>query len=110
MIKDANSKRNDFIRLSGPRIERAVDALRVLGNCGDRKNYLYTEDQAETIFKQIDEAVAEFKARYAPDAPIKRSKMAIAMEQLQQQVQELNQQIHELKGEQMVITNCEIVQ
>lgn len=38
-----------FIRLGTPRIEKVLKALRILGNCSNKSNYEYTEEQVDKM-------------------------------------------------------------
>ncbi len=61
-----NESRNEkFCRIAENRTNNVLNALRLLGNCANRSNYDYTEQQVEQIFKAVDKAVAEMKSKYS---------------------------------------------
>lgn len=62
---DTEETRNEkFIRLAENRTNNAINCLRLLGNCANKSNYDYTDDQVEQIFKAIDKAVADMKSKF----------------------------------------------
>ena len=62
---DNEETRNEkFIRLAENRTNNAINCLRLLGNCANKSNYDYTDEQVEQIFKAIDKAVADMKSKF----------------------------------------------
>lgn len=65
MTENQNESRNEkFCRIAENRTNNVLNALRLLGNCANRSNYDYTEQQVEQIFKAVDKAVSEMKSKY----------------------------------------------
>ena len=58
------TKRERFERISEARREKVLDAVRLLENCSNRSNYDYKLDEIESIFADIEEALAEAKAKF----------------------------------------------
>lgn len=59
------TKRERFQRIATNRTNRIIDQLRLLGNCSNRSNYEYTEEEVKKIFSAIESEVKAQKARYA---------------------------------------------
>lgn len=53
-----------FKRVATPRVERVLEAMRILGNTADDKRYDYTPAQAEKMFKVIEGALNELEERF----------------------------------------------
>ena len=58
------TKRERFERISEARREKVLDAVRLLENCSNRSNYDYKLDEIESIFADIEEALAEAKSKF----------------------------------------------
>ena len=72
--KEANKKPNEkkesksevFIRLAELRVKSVLNSFRILGNCGSRVNYDYTQEQVNEITASIDNAYANLLAKFTP--------------------------------------------
>lgn len=51
------SKRERFVRLAEARTNKIMDMLRLLGNCSNKSNYDYNEEDIKQIFAAIDKEV-----------------------------------------------------
>lgn len=60
-----NIKRERFERVASKRVQAVLDGLRLIGNCGNRINYSYTEEDVKYMFDEINRAVREAKACYS---------------------------------------------
>ncbi len=58
------SKEARFKRVAERRVRAILRDLRILGNCGNRGNYLYTEGDFRKIFSEIDHALKDAKAKF----------------------------------------------
>ena len=58
------SKMVRFKRVAERRVRAILRDLRILGNCGNRGNYSYTEGDFHKIFSEIDQAVKDAKAKF----------------------------------------------
>lgn len=63
-MENEETRNEKFIRLAENRTNNAINCLRLLGNCANKSNYEYTDEQVEQIFKAIDKAVAEMKSKF----------------------------------------------
>ena len=61
----AETKKERFERISIARRDKVLDAVRLLENCSNKSNYEYTKEEVDEIFSDIEDAVAEAKARFA---------------------------------------------
>lgn len=55
------SKEERYLRMVEPRVLKAVKAINLIGNLGNKSLYSYTDAQKKKVFRYIDEAVAEMK-------------------------------------------------
>ena len=63
-IPTNETKKDKFLRLATQRTKEVLSRLRVLGNCGNRQVYQYTEDDVEKIFSAIDKQLKNVKAKF----------------------------------------------
>jgi len=57
-----SKKRERFIRIAERRVNYVLDNLERLGNCSNRRNYEYYEDDIRKIFNEIEKKTKEIKA------------------------------------------------
>ena len=50
----SSSKKERFIKIAENRTNTIINTLRLLGNCSNKNNYEYTEEQVKQIFNAID--------------------------------------------------------
>lgn len=55
-IPENETKNEKFLRIATPRVNAIIDKLDVLSNCAG-SNYEYTEEQVETMFQAIRDAM-----------------------------------------------------
>ncbi len=48
------TKRQRFVRIVENRTNKILDMLRLLGNCSNKSNYDYTEEDVKKIFSAIE--------------------------------------------------------
>lgn len=58
-------KEERFLRLAENRTNKIIDMIRLLGNCANKNNYQYTDDQVDKIFKAIEKELDIAKKKYA---------------------------------------------
>lgn len=51
------NKRERFVRIAEARTNKILDMLRLLGNCSNKSNYDYTDEDVKQIFAAIDKEV-----------------------------------------------------
>ena len=61
---EKESKQTRFKRVAERRVRGILRDLRILGNCGNRGNYSYTESDYRNIFSEIDQALRDTKAKF----------------------------------------------
>ena len=57
-------KREKFKKIAGNRTNRIIDDLHLLGNCSNRSNYEYSEEDVKKIFSAIEAALKESKQKF----------------------------------------------
>ncbi len=58
------TKRTRFERLAVYRTNEVLKRLKVLGNCGNRSAYDYTEEEVNKIFAEIERHVKYARAKF----------------------------------------------
>ena len=58
------TKAERFKRIAESRTNRIIEALRLLGNCSNRSNYAYTDEDIKKIFSAIEAEVRETKQKF----------------------------------------------
>jgi len=58
------SPRDRFKKLATLRTNAVLTRLKVLGNCANRHNYEYTEEEVGRIFSEIDRKLKEVKSKF----------------------------------------------
>jgi len=58
------SKRNRFLRLAEKRTNDILERLRILGNCSNRGQYEYTQEDIQKIFGTIEREAKAIKLKF----------------------------------------------
>lgn len=69
----AKDKEDKFRELASKRTQKALDSLDVLGNCFNRANYTYTDEQTEKIFEVLTDKITELQGLTQPEAKRERA-------------------------------------
>jgi DNA polymerase IIIc chi subunit len=59
-----DEKRERFLRIAEQRTNKAIKIIRLIGNTSDRKNYTYTEEEVNKIFKVLEQELKEARVRF----------------------------------------------
>ena len=57
-------KTDRFKRVAENRTNKIIDQIRLLGNCANRSNYEYSEEDVKKIFSAIESDLKETKSKY----------------------------------------------
>ena len=57
-------KSERFKRVAENRTNKIIDQIRLLGNCSNKSNYEYSEDEIKRIFSAIEVELKETKAKF----------------------------------------------
>jgi len=57
-------KEERFKRIASRRVQEILGKLRLLGNCANRGNYYYTDEQVKKIFSAIDDEWKKVKTEF----------------------------------------------
>jgi len=63
-MQKKESKRDRFIRIVEPRVNKIFNDLDSLGKCSNRKNYEYSGEDVKLIFREIEKKVRDTKLMY----------------------------------------------
>lgn len=61
------SKHDRFKRVATKRINEVIEKLRILGNCADKRNYEYTNEDVEKIFSEINKQVKKVRSKFVEE-------------------------------------------
>lgn len=61
-----------FRRLAATRGDRLIREISLLGNLANRKNYEYSAEEVEALFRPIESELREVRARFDPESPSNR--------------------------------------
>lgn len=61
------SKSERFIRIAEKRTVKVLDALRLLGQCSNKRMYEYDPSQVDKIFREIRRTLRETEQRFKSD-------------------------------------------
>ena len=57
-------KRDNFVRLAEARVNRAIDAMRIIGNLSNRSNYEYNEEDVAKIINTLQAELKGLKSQF----------------------------------------------
>lgn len=60
-----SEKRERFHRIAESRANKIASMVRLLGNCTNKSNYSYTDDEVKDLFAFIEKEVKHAKARFS---------------------------------------------
>jgi hypothetical protein len=58
-------KRDDFKRIATKRTNDVLEKLRILGNCSNKSNYEYNEEDIKIIFTEIEKKTKQVRAQFS---------------------------------------------
>ena len=68
-----SEKRERFLRLAEKRTNEVLERLRILGNCCNRKQYEYSEDDVKKMFSAVEKELRTVKALFSDKTTTKFS-------------------------------------
>lgn len=60
----AEDKNKNFKKLANIRVNRALDAMRLIGNLSNKQNYEYSDYEAQTIVNALEGEIREIKSKF----------------------------------------------
>ena len=70
-----DDKKGRFIRIAERRTNNILEQLRLLGNCSNKNNYSYTEEDVKKIFNVIETELKEVKMKFNSKANKEKFKL-----------------------------------
>jgi hypothetical protein len=64
MSEIKESKHERFKRIAENRTNKVLEMIRLLGNCGNKMNYDYTEEDIKKIFNAIDKELRVARSKF----------------------------------------------
>ena len=65
--ESVSPRRLKFAELATKRVNKATQAIRVIGNLSNKSNYEYTDQDVRSIIRELNAAVADVKRRFSND-------------------------------------------
>ena len=62
---EPSQRRVKFAELATRRVNKACQAIRVVGNLSNKSNYEYTEQDVKAIIRELNAAVTDVKRRFS---------------------------------------------
>ena len=59
-----SKKRERFLRIAEPRVNKILSSLENLGKCSNPRNYEYTDEEVRKIFREIERTVKDIKFQF----------------------------------------------
>lgn len=75
--KQAESKREKFVRLAEARTNKIIDMLQLLGNCSNTSVYEYTQKDIDQIFGAIELELREAKKKFSKTESVKSTRFVL---------------------------------
>ena len=72
-IPENETKNEKFVRIASPRVNAVIDKLDILSNCAS-SNYEHTEEQVESMFQAIRDAVDNCYSQFQPKVKSEKEK------------------------------------
>ena len=63
-MASVEEKRERFKRVAENRTNRIIESIRLLGNCSNRSNYEYSDEDVAKIFSAIEKELKQAKLKY----------------------------------------------
>ena len=57
-------KRDRFVKIAENRTNKIIDMIKLLGNCSNKNNYSYNEEDVKQIFSAIDQELKIAKTKF----------------------------------------------
>ena len=70
-----NEKRERFVRIVEKRTNKILEQIRLLGNCSNKHNYSYTDEDIKKIFSVIESELKEAKLKYTSQSSKEKFKL-----------------------------------
>lgn len=67
-MAEKSDKERKFKELAEKRVNRALDAIRLIGNLSNRQNYSYDDGQVRKIVKALRDAIGEVETRFGSNS------------------------------------------
>lgn len=68
-------KRNRFIRIAENRTNKILEQIRLLGNCSNKHNYEYEDEDVKKIFNVIEQEIKQAKLKFSSQSNKEKFKL-----------------------------------
>ena len=70
-----DEKRERFVRIAENRTNKILEQIHLLGNCSNKHNYSYTDEDIKKIFSVIENELKEAKIKFTSQANKEKFKL-----------------------------------
>ena len=60
-------KHENFVRLAEGRVKKTLNFIKLLGNLANKKNYVYSKNEAEKIITALEKSIEKLKFKFETD-------------------------------------------
>ena len=73
-MSEKSTRRLRFEKVATKRMQKLLDQIELVGNCSNKVNYEYNDEDVEKMFAAIDEQVKLARSKFGKSAPVKEEK------------------------------------
>ena len=71
-MNNAKIKRERFVKIAENRTNKIIDMIKLLGNCSNKNNYTYSENDVKQIFNAIEQELKNTKIKFQEAENLKK--------------------------------------
>ena len=71
-MNNAKMKRERFVKIAENRTNKIIDMIKILGNCSNKNNYTYSENDVKQIFNAIEQELKNTKIKFQEAENLKK--------------------------------------
>lgn len=70
-MSEKSTRRVRFEKVATKRMHKLLDQIELVGNCSNKVNYEYTNEDVEKMFSAIEEHVKQARSKFGSSTPAK---------------------------------------
>jgi hypothetical protein len=73
-MSEKSTRRMRFEKVATKRMHKLLDQIELVGNCSNKLNYEYTDEDVQKMFTAIEEQVKLARSKFGSSAPAQEEK------------------------------------
>jgi hypothetical protein len=73
-MSEKSTRRLRFEKVATKRMQKLLDQIELVGNCSNKVNYEYNDEDVEKMFAAIDEQVKLARSKFGKSAPVQEER------------------------------------